>query len=68
ILLNCGLTLIASTWTAIHPNIPGMDEGKLAITSRRLCIMAIALIAPELMITWATQQFFSACAAAKAFN
>ncbi|KAG2343492.1 hypothetical protein BDR05DRAFT_300328 [Suillus weaverae] len=68
ILLSCGLTLFACTWTAIHPNIPGMDEGKLAITSRRLCIMVIALIAPELMITWATRQFLSAREAAKAFN
>ncbi|KAG1781120.1 hypothetical protein EV702DRAFT_644763 [Suillus placidus] len=68
ILLSCGLTLFACTWTAIHPNIPGMDEGKLAITSRRLCIMVIALIAPELMITWATRQFLSAREAANAFN
>ncbi|KAG1794786.1 uncharacterized protein HD556DRAFT_1236346 [Suillus plorans] len=60
ILLSCGLTLFACTWTAVHPNIPGMDEGKIAITSRRLFIMAMALIAPELMITWATRQFFSA--------
>ncbi|KAG2098760.1 uncharacterized protein F5147DRAFT_640865 [Suillus discolor] len=60
IILSCGLTLFACTWTAVHPNIPGMDEGKIAITSRRLFIMVIALIAPELMITWATRQFFSA--------
>ncbi|KAG1848949.1 hypothetical protein DFJ58DRAFT_704894 [Suillus subalutaceus] len=45
-----------------------MDEGKVAITSRRLFIMVIALIAPELMITWATRQFFSARDAAKDFN
>ncbi|KAG1814691.1 uncharacterized protein BJ212DRAFT_347280 [Suillus subaureus] len=68
ILLSCGLTLFACTWTAIHPNIPGMDEGKVAITSRRLFIMVIALIAPELMITWATRQFFSARDVAKDFN
>ncbi|KAG2136365.1 uncharacterized protein EDB93DRAFT_1091843 [Suillus bovinus] len=60
ILLSCALTLFACTWTAIHPNIPGMNESKVAITSRRLFIMVIALIAPELMITWATRQFFSA--------
>jgi hypothetical protein len=45
-----------------------MNEGKVAITSRRLFIMVMALIAPELMITWATRQFFSARAAAKNFN
>ncbi|KAG2033092.1 hypothetical protein BDR03DRAFT_968434 [Suillus americanus] len=35
-----------------------MDEGRVAITSRRLFIMVIALIAPELMITWATRNAF----------
>ncbi|KAG2054367.1 hypothetical protein BDR06DRAFT_414620 [Suillus hirtellus] len=68
IILSCGLTLFACTWTAVHPNIPGMDEGKIAITSRRLFIMVIALIAPELMITWATRQFLSARDAAKDFR
>jgi hypothetical protein len=45
-----------------------MNEGKVAIASRRLFIMVMALIAPELMITWATRQFFSARAAAQNFN
>jgi hypothetical protein len=59
---------VYSTWNAIHPNIPGVDEGKLAITSRRLFIMFIALVAPELIITWATRQYFSARKAAIEFN
>ncbi|KAG1814677.1 uncharacterized protein BJ212DRAFT_1569089, partial [Suillus subaureus] len=45
-----------------------MDEGKLAVLSRRLGIMMMALIVPELIITWATCQFLSARDAAKAFN
>ncbi|KAG2033091.1 hypothetical protein BDR03DRAFT_968430 [Suillus americanus] len=68
ILLSCGLTLFACTWTAIHTNIPGVNEGVVAVTSRRLFIMVVALISPELMITWATRQFFSARQAAKDFN
>ncbi|KAG2755143.1 hypothetical protein P692DRAFT_20827581 [Suillus brevipes Sb2] len=68
ILLSCGLTLFACTWTAIHTNVPGMDEGMLSVASRRLFIMVVALIAPELIITWATRQFFSARRAAKDFN
>ncbi|KAG1880137.1 hypothetical protein F4604DRAFT_520054 [Suillus subluteus] len=68
IILSCGWTLFACTWTAVHPNVPGMNEGKVAITSRRLFIMVMASIAPELMITWATRQFFSAREAAKDFN
>jgi hypothetical protein len=45
-----------------------MDEGRLAITSRRLFIMFIALIAPELIITWAARQYFSARKAAVEFK
>ena len=60
IILSCALTLFACTWTAVHPNIPGMKEGIVAITSRRLFLMVMALIAPELMVTWSARQFFSA--------
>jgi len=65
---SCTATLFACTWTAIHPNVPGIDEGKFTIASRRLFIMAMALIFPELIITWATLQFFSARKAARSFN
>ncbi|KAG1848938.1 hypothetical protein DFJ58DRAFT_662705 [Suillus subalutaceus] len=68
IIWNCAATLFACTWTAIHPNIPGMDEGKMTVLFRRLGIMTMALVAPELMITWATIQFLTARDAAKAFN
>ncbi|KAG1730955.1 uncharacterized protein EDB91DRAFT_1155747 [Suillus paluster] len=68
IIWSCAATLFAATWTAIHPNIPGMDEGKRTITSRRLYIMVLTCIAPELIILWAARQFFSARAAAKDFN
>ncbi|KAG0702529.1 hypothetical protein DFH29DRAFT_494496 [Suillus ampliporus] len=68
IVWSCAVTLFACTWTAVHPNIPGMNEGKFVIISRRLSIMILALIAPELMITWAVRQFFSARAAAEEFN
>ncbi|KAG2070610.1 hypothetical protein BDR04DRAFT_1018364 [Suillus decipiens] len=68
IIWSCVATLFACTWTAIHPNIPGMRERKFAVMSRRLGIMMMALIAPELMITWAASQFLSAYKTAKAFN
>jgi hypothetical protein len=45
-----------------------MNEGRVIIFLRRLFIMILALIAPELMITWAAIQFLSARDAAKAFN
>ncbi|KAG1741720.1 hypothetical protein EDB19DRAFT_709797 [Suillus lakei] len=65
IIWGCTATLFACTWTAIHPNIPGIRDGKFIVACRRLFIMIVALIAPELMITWATRQFFSARSAAK---
>ncbi|KAG1730934.1 uncharacterized protein EDB91DRAFT_1085229 [Suillus paluster] len=68
IIWSCAATIFACTWTAIHPNIPGMDEKKAAVISRRLFSMVVALIAPELVITWAAQQFFSARRVATEFN
>ncbi|KAG1814684.1 uncharacterized protein BJ212DRAFT_346804 [Suillus subaureus] len=68
IIWSCAATLFACTWSGIHPNIPGMDEGRIVIFFRRLYIMVLALIAPELMVTWAAIQFLSARGTAKAFN
>ncbi|KAG2068153.1 hypothetical protein BDR04DRAFT_1119996 [Suillus decipiens] len=68
IIRSCAATLFACTWTAIHPNVPGMKEGRVVIFCRRLFIMVLALIAPELMVTWATIQSGSARTIAKAFN
>ncbi|KAG0702579.1 hypothetical protein DFH29DRAFT_804798 [Suillus ampliporus] len=68
IVWSCAATLFACTWTAVHPNIPGIDEKKFPVACRRLFIMVMALIAPELMITWATRQFLSAQKAARDFN
>lgn len=68
IIWSCGITLFACAWTAIHPNIPGMEEKTRYIFFRRICIMTMVLIAPELIIAWASRQFFSAIAIAKRFN
>ncbi|KAG2367611.1 hypothetical protein BDR07DRAFT_1326365 [Suillus spraguei] len=68
IIQSCVATLLACTWTAVHPNIPGMNEGIIVVFRRRLGIMILALIAPELMVTWAMMQFLSAWDTAKAFN
>ncbi|KAG2367614.1 hypothetical protein BDR07DRAFT_254209 [Suillus spraguei] len=68
IIWSCAATLFACTWTAIHPNIPGTNEGRFTVLFRRLGIMMTALIAPETIITWATIQFLSARSTAEAFN
>ncbi|KAG1741725.1 hypothetical protein EDB19DRAFT_1704880 [Suillus lakei] len=64
---SCGVTLFACAWTAVYPNIPGMEE-KYAPFVRRIGIMAMVLFAPEVITTWASWQLFSAIAAAKKCN
>lgn len=68
ILSSCGLTLFACTWTAIHLDIPGMDEGIVAITFRHLLLMVIAFLAPEFVVAWAAWQLLCARQVAKDFN
>ncbi|KAG2147714.1 uncharacterized protein EDB93DRAFT_399494 [Suillus bovinus] len=68
ILLSCGLTLFACTWTAIHPNIPGVNDGVVLIIFYRLCLMVVALFIPEVMIVWAITQFHYAQRAAEDLN
>ncbi|KAG2117607.1 hypothetical protein DEU56DRAFT_865999 [Suillus clintonianus] len=65
IIWSCCLTIFACTWTSIHPNIPGINESKVAKITRRILLMGLAMAAPELVVTWALRQFFSARKAAK---
>ncbi|KAG2066521.1 hypothetical protein BDR04DRAFT_1160194 [Suillus decipiens] len=62
------LTLFACIYSAIHPNIPNPKDGALHILQRRLGIMIMALIAPELIITWAMRQWLSACKVTRQFK
>jgi hypothetical protein len=54
------LTLFACIYSAIHPNIPSPKDSPDGIVRRRLGIMIMALITPELIVTWAMRQWFSA--------
>ncbi|KAG2353828.1 hypothetical protein BDR07DRAFT_1465403 [Suillus spraguei] len=58
----------ASASFAIHPNIPSPKDSPLRILWRRLGIMIMALIAPELIVTWAMRQWFSARRVTKQFK
>ncbi|TDL14700.1 hypothetical protein BD410DRAFT_757029 [Rickenella mellea] len=57
IVWSCLTTMFACTWVAIHPNIPAPYESSFEIGLRRLGIVIMALIAPELVIMWATRQW-----------
>ncbi|KAG1836388.1 hypothetical protein DFJ58DRAFT_171837 [Suillus subalutaceus] len=62
------LTLFACIYSAIHPNIPSPKDSPLLILRRRLGIMIMALIAPELIVTWAMRQWISACRVTRQFK
>ncbi|KAG1886601.1 hypothetical protein F4604DRAFT_1571826 [Suillus subluteus] len=54
------LTLFACIYSAIHPNIPSPKDSPNGVVRRRVGIMIMALITPELIVTWAMRQWFSA--------
>ncbi|KIJ16053.1 hypothetical protein PAXINDRAFT_99030 [Paxillus involutus ATCC 200175] len=68
IVLSCFVSLAACSWNAVHPNIPGVDEGQWTILSRRFAIMALVVLTPEVLLVWALQQFTNAGMAAQVFN
>jgi hypothetical protein len=65
IIWSCSATIFSCTWIALHLNIPSQDERWLKLASRRLGIMIMALVAPELVISWAMRQWFVARRIAK---
>ncbi len=63
ILWSCLATIFASTWLAIHPNVPGKkftDKGEISLAVERAKIMGIAILAPEVILGWAAEQFYVA--------
>ena len=60
ILWSCLATLFACSWVSVHPNIPGTDESWWRIYLRRLELMFWAVLAPELIISWAFRQWLGA--------
>ena len=65
IIWSCAVTIFGCTWVAVHPNIPN-GEGKWFMAGfRRLKLMVMAVIAPEMVILWALRQWLAACKLAK---
>ncbi|KIK48616.1 hypothetical protein CY34DRAFT_798136 [Suillus luteus UH-Slu-Lm8-n1] len=62
------LTLFACIYSAIHPNIPSPKDSPYRISRRRLGIMIMALIAPELIASWAMRQWISARSITRQFK
>ncbi|KAJ6565537.1 hypothetical protein DFH09DRAFT_1473634 [Mycena vulgaris] len=68
IIWGCLTTIFACTWVSVHPNVPPPDQGWLALLWRRLRMMFIAVIAPELMVGFAARQLFVARRFSKEFD
>ncbi|KAJ7151324.1 hypothetical protein C8R43DRAFT_1190751 [Mycena crocata] len=49
IIWGCLATIFACTWVSVHPNVPPPNQARLALFWRRLRMMLVAVIAPELM-------------------
>ncbi|KAJ7364213.1 hypothetical protein DFH08DRAFT_838607 [Mycena albidolilacea] len=60
IVWGCLATIFACTWVSVHPNVPPPRQSWLALLCRRLKMMLIAVLAPELIVGFATRQFFVA--------
>ncbi|KAK0229396.1 hypothetical protein EDD85DRAFT_145596 [Armillaria nabsnona] len=63
IVWSCLVTIFASTWLAIHPNVPGKkitDKGAISLAVEHAKIMGVAILAPEVVLGWAAEQFMVA--------
>ncbi|KAK0475641.1 hypothetical protein EDD18DRAFT_1089698 [Armillaria luteobubalina] len=63
IIWSCLATIFACTWLAVHPNVPGChitSKGTISCAIERTKIMAITILAPEIIVGWAAEQFFVA--------
>lgn len=68
IIWSCVTTFFACTWIAIHPNMPGPYEGRVQLIVRRLGLMVLGLLVPELVIVWALRQWFGARSLARKYE
>ena len=57
ILWSCLATTFAVTWVSVHPNVPFLEETNRMVLKRRIFLMVLALLAPEVMIMWAFKQW-----------
>ncbi|KAF7345385.1 hypothetical protein MVEN_01556400 [Mycena venus] len=57
---GCLATIFACTWVSVHPNVPSPGQSSSALLWRRLKMMLIAVIAPELVVGFAGRQFYVA--------
>jgi len=60
ILYNSTCTLVLCVWNSVHLNIPAVREDKWVTYRRKIKWVVIALLAPELLVFTAFQQWLAA--------
>ncbi|KAK0229395.1 hypothetical protein EDD85DRAFT_145535 [Armillaria nabsnona] len=63
IIWSCLATIFACTWLAVHPNVPGRNittKGTISCVIERAKIIVVTILAPEVIIAWASEQFIVA--------
>lgn len=65
IIWSCLATILACTWASVHMNVPPASDTDWKILRRRLKIMVYMLLLPELIIYWASKQWYCARKTAK---
>ena len=73
IIWSCLITVLSSTWVALHPNVPSPKKRVtnswikkcirnpfLSFAEHRLPLFLFALLVPEYVLAWAIRQFLSA--------
>ncbi|KAK4160306.1 hypothetical protein QBC43DRAFT_293033, partial [Cladorrhinum sp. PSN259] len=60
ILFSCMLTLFACVYTALHLNIPERNATTFQLFTRKLKWVFVALVAPEVVLWFAADQYFTA--------
>ncbi|KIK59293.1 hypothetical protein GYMLUDRAFT_169914, partial [Collybiopsis luxurians FD-317 M1] len=68
ILWSCIGVLVASTWVITHPNLPPPDESFWRTLNRKVGLMLVAFIAPEVMVLWAAREWISVRKLSKRFR
>ncbi|KAJ7592047.1 hypothetical protein C8J56DRAFT_1131469 [Mycena floridula] len=68
IIFDCVATILACTWVSVHPNVPPPEFGVFKRICRRLLMMLVAIIAPEIVVFFAARQFMFARKFAEEFD
>ena len=60
IIWSCIVTIFACSWVSVHPNMPKPGEGWFKVYIRRVEVLFWAVVTPEMILFWATRQWYGA--------